>query len=125
MKCPHCLVDFHPPWSTDHFRWNSGSGGALLEGGVAWKYLITEGPACERAVIYITRPGHSQIMVYPQGMARAPLPPEVPERFAVDYREACLVLADSPKASAALSRYCLQNLLREVAKVKPSDLSKE
>ena len=31
----------------------------------------------------------------------------------------------SPKASAALSRRCLQNLLRDAAKVKHSDLSKE
>jgi hypothetical protein len=35
------------------------------------------------------------------------------------------VLADSPKASAALSRRCLQNILRDHAKVKHQDLSKE
>jgi hypothetical protein len=35
------------------------------------------------------------------------------------------VLADSPKASAALSRRCVQAILREHAKVKPQDLSKE
>ena len=42
-----------------------------------------------------------------------------------DYKEACLVLSDSPKASAALSRRCLQNLLRGAAGVKPGDLSIE
>lgn len=52
-------------------------------------------------------------------------PVEVPKEFAEDYHEACLVLADSPKASAALSRRCLQHLLREVSKVKPSDLYSE
>src|SRR4030088_3523806 len=36
-----------------------------------------------------------------------------------------MVLADSPKASAALSRRCLQTILREHARVKPQDLSKE
>jgi hypothetical protein len=45
--------------------------------------------------------------------------------YADDYREACLVLSDSPKASAALSRRCLQNLLREVEKVKPGNLADE
>jgi hypothetical protein len=50
---------------------------------------------------------------------------EVTAPLADDYREACLVLADSPKASAALSRRCLQNLLREVAKVKPGNLADE
>ena len=64
-------------------------------------------------------------MVYPKSISRAPLDNAVPDRFAGDYSEACLVLHDSTKASAALSRRCLQVLLREVAKVKPSDLSKE
>jgi hypothetical protein len=48
---------------------------------------------------------------------------DVPEQFAKDYREACNVLDDSPKASAALSRRCLQHLLREVAMTKKKDLA--
>lgn len=40
------------------------------------------------------------------------MPPEVPEEYAEDYRQACLVIVDSPKASAALSRRCLQLILR-------------
>jgi hypothetical protein len=36
----------------------------------------------------------------------------VPANIAQDYTEACLVLPVSPKASAALSRRCLQNILR-------------
>ena len=66
-----------------------------------------------------------EYQVWPKGIARAPLPKEVPDTHAGDYREACNVLADSPKASAALSRRCLQRILREVAKVKHSDLSNE
>jgi hypothetical protein len=58
-------------------------------------------------------------------MLRPAPPPYVPRELAEDYTEACLVLPDSPKASAALSRRCLQHLLREVAKVKPADLSTE
>jgi len=42
-----------------------------------------------------------------------------------DYEEACKVLSDSPKASAALSRRCLQYLLREKGSVKPSNLDDE
>ena len=34
-------------------------------------------------------------------------------------------MADSPKASAALSRSCLQNLLRDHAHVKPGNLDRE
>jgi hypothetical protein len=64
-------------------------------------------------------------MVYPRGISRSPLPADVPDPYAQEYKEACLVLTDSPKASAALSRRCLQNILRTVAKVKTSDLSME
>jgi Domain of unknown function (DUF4145) len=39
------------------------------------------------------------------------VPPDVPTDIAPDYVEACNVLPISPKASAALSRRCLQNIL--------------
>jgi hypothetical protein len=66
------------------------------------------------------------MLVYPKAVARKPLPPGIiPRDIEADYREACLVLADSAKASAALSRRCLQTILREHAKVKHQDLSKE
>jgi Domain of unknown function (DUF4145) len=65
------------------------------------------------------------LLVHPKGAARSPCPKEVPTQIAEDYKEACLVLADSSKASAALSRRCLQNVLREAAKVKQGDLYDE
>ena len=49
----------------------------------------------------------------PKGSSRAPCPLEVPKEIAEDYIEACLVLNDSAKASAAMSRRCLQNLLKD------------
>jgi len=54
---------------------------------------------------------------------RAPIPPEVPSHIAQDYAEAALVLAISPKASAALSRRCLQIVLREAGQTKAKDLA--
>ncbi len=67
----------------------------------------------------------SYTLVYPKGISRSPLDSCIPDEYADDYKEACLVLSDSPKASAALSRRCLQNLLRNVAGVKKGDLAKE
>ena len=64
------------------------------------------------------------IMFYPKGVAR-PVPPEVEKEFADDFREACLVFADSQKASAALSRRCLQNLLQVKAGVKGNILAQQ
>ena len=67
--------------------------------------------------------GEQWHLVRPKAISRSPLPPEIPPKFTEDYKEACLVLSDSPKASAALSRRCLQNLLREKAKTKKENLS--
>ena len=64
-------------------------------------------------------------LCYPKAPSRMPLAPSVPNEFAADYREACITLADSAKASAALSRRCVQHVLREVAKVKPGNLADE
>ena len=66
-----------------------------------------------------------QQLVRPRASGRPPVPIEVPEEFAEDYREACLVFADSPKASAALSRRCLQLILRGELKAQGRDLYKE
>ena len=73
----------------------------------------------------ITEASAKEWQVYPKGSIRPPCPAEVPKDLATDYGEACLVLSDSAKASAALSRRCLQHLLRDTAKAKPSDLSNE
>ena len=64
-------------------------------------------------------------LIWPKSSPRPPAPPEVPAQYAEDYNEACLVFADSPKASAALSRRCMQNILREEEGVKHGNLSTE
>jgi hypothetical protein len=51
-------------------------------------------------------------MAYPRTTRRKPTPQEVPNTIKQDYEEACMVLSDSNKASAALSRRCLQAILR-------------
>lgn len=55
-------------------------------------------------------------VIWPLSSGRPPVPAEVQTTsptIAQDYEEACLVLPFSPKASAALSRRCLQVVLRE------------
>ncbi len=54
-----------------------------------------------------------------------PIASEVPEKYANDFREAQIVLDLSPKASAALSRRILQNVIREEFKIRHRDLAKE
>ncbi|MGS1003079.1 DUF4145 domain-containing protein [Burkholderia glumae] len=52
-------------------------------------------------------------MAFPDSTGRLRAAAEVPEHIAEDYHEACAVIKHSPKASAALSRRCLQVVLRE------------
>lgn len=66
-----------------------------------------------------------RFLAYPKGVARTPLSPLVPEEYAEDYKEACLVLNDSPKASAALSRRCLQSLIHNKAGIEKANLYQE
>jgi hypothetical protein len=52
-------------------------------------------------------------------------PSYVPQSVLDDYREACLIQDLSSKASATLSRRCLQGILRDFWKVKPGRLVDE
>ena len=132
MKCPHCLVSFHAVFAEGLFLMPGGGG--LEDAFGRWKHRLTVCPACNKAIIFLKliprekkgyRLKEREIMVWPRRVARSPLPPEVTEPFVSDYREACNVLAESAKASAALSRRVLQHLLRDKAGVKKSDLSNE
>jgi hypothetical protein len=67
----------------------------------------------------------SERLIRPKIANRPPCPPEVPAQFAIDYSEACLVLDDSAKASAALSRRCLQNIIHDQLGIKKRDLNIE
>ncbi len=134
MKCPHCLVEFHPAPEDGYI--NTDNQGH-------WYYQTEICPSCKKAVIFLlfvdkkrmSNPHISltenkfliekTIQVYPKGISRAPCPLEVDEIFSVEYEEACLVIQDSPKASAALSRRCLQSLLREKVGVQKDNLEKE
>lgn len=60
----------------------------------------------------------------PQGMVK-PFPDYIPAPILEDYKEAVLIKNLSPKASATLSRRCLQGMIRDVWKVKPARLVDE
>ena len=135
MKCPHCLVSFHlekhPHWTTsvksdiDRFWWVQHETCPDCKRLIIW-LIVSQGTGDRRFPGPLSPVGEQRkIMVHPRGTNRPPVPSEVPDGFAEDYQEACLVFADSPKSSAALSRRALQHILREKAKVKyPNDLFK-
>ncbi len=120
MKCFRCKEPFHPDWSHRSLDRDS-------EGEWCMKYVRC--PHCNDLSFSLERVSTSgdeeQVMVYPRPRYGAPAQAEVRAEFADEYTEACLVLADSPKASAALSRRCLQRLLRDKAQIKPQSLAAE
>jgi hypothetical protein len=115
MKCPHCLIDFHE----DQTRWSV----SLADDAEGWWVLERRTcPACRRFIMFldngpsIADQQRSQmgqgvqhvriqvgrrdhLMIWPRGISRAPVPPEVPAGIVEDYKEACLVLGDSAKAN--------------------------
>ena len=60
----------------------------------------------------------------PPSRARS-FPVAVPAQVLEDYREACLIAEQSPKASAALARRCLSSMLRDFWRVQPGSLNDE
>jgi len=139
MKCPHCLENFFECWFYNKFKdWEW-----IEDKESVWGMRFCKCPKCEKIIIQLgkisktcikpsknlsNRPQlhpnfYNWVLIRPKAVSRTPLPPEVPPEFANDYNEACLILVDSPKASAALSRRCLQNLLREKAKTTKKNLS--
>ena len=133
LKCPHCLVACYMPRAT--YVWPLGH-----DSDGHWWAENRSCPNCGKVVVWLARseetmnnpPGGQRpsgeqqwALARPKASGRPPVPPEVPEEYATDYREACLVIADSPKASAALSRRCLQLMLRKELQAEGRGLFKE
>lgn len=137
MKCMHCLIEFHPTIYTITIGREGGKDST-------WGVEACQCPSCMKMNLFLVdiesiisdvriffkNFPEDQILsrypIWPKGGPQRPPPPiEVPKDMADDYKEACLVLSDSPKASAALSRRCLQNLLRSAASVRPGNLADE
>lgn len=125
MKCPHCLVAFHD---------SPDEQGLGEDSHTHWSAVTRHCPTCGRYVIHLVSEATNadgpdgsrrEYLCYPRSVSRGSIGPEITKEFADDYVEACNTLADSPKASAALSRRCLQHVLREKAGVKKADLAKE
>ncbi|MBI4527597.1 MAG: DUF4145 domain-containing protein [Deltaproteobacteria bacterium] len=121
LKCPYCVEILHDTQIHRHVKDKDG----------VWEIFSTTCSSCRKVLILLTteqkeKEAHTlQIEAWAKELNRTALPPEVVEPYASDYYEACFVLADSPRASAALSRLCLQKLLREKGGVQHGDLTTE
>ncbi len=134
MKCPHCLVEINQSFQEIYLGNDPDSHFSIF-------YMTCPNLSCRKMIIQlgrgasVSRPNptvparlyniKSMAFVNPITSQRPPAPPEVDKMFADEYNEACLIISFSPKASAALSRRCLQNILREKAGIKKRNLSDE
>ena len=130
MECPHCGIDFAEEWIEHDLRASKG----LMQSPVpykpvagttttaVWGYRLTTCTKCAEPIVELGGMYWQQVggwvpiqgswqRVFPQVGKVKPLDASIPEEFAQDYREAHLVLDSSAKASAALSRRCLQGIL--------------
>lgn len=130
MKCPNCHKSFHPDFTTV----NVGYCGEHEHFKYFWRVYYHQCPACQKPIIFLAYERDvgvglvdridKQWLVFPKGGSKLPAPTEVPMDIAADYNEAALVISDSPTASAALSRRCLQHLLVERGVTKNDNLSR-
>lgn len=127
MKCPHCQNNFHPEPKT----FELGNHGRTDSWSYLWRAVVLTCPACGEPTVFVdyqqdygrTKFRGAQIMAFPKKGMKASAPPDVPLPIAQDFNEASVVITDSPQASAALSRRCLQHVLNERGVSKSENLS--
>jgi hypothetical protein len=122
MKCTHCLDSFD---AEGHLKQSYAV--QPMDKSGQWEMRCYLCPSCGNYIFYLVNSMalNGSRMVYPKGISRTTLPEVVTDPYRSDYLEACLVLSDSPKASAALSRRCLQTILENKADVKKGNLDSE
>lgn len=101
------------------------------------EWVVCPNPDCQKFSVYISffeynlRPNIWEVGKYietkriiPESEAKV-LPDYIPEAIKSDYEEACKIKFLSPKASATLSRRCLQGMIRDFWGIKKSRLIDE
>jgi hypothetical protein len=131
VDCPACLHAFHDKWKAVHVEHIFGTDGDIRQ------VETTTCPTCHELIVRLRRlcpsttgditdlPETLEVkLLHPPSPPRR-APDEVDEPYASDYEEAALVLSDSPKASAAVSRRLLQSIIRDKAGFKKASLDQE
>jgi hypothetical protein len=133
MKCPHCNTGIYQGFQTFQVVTapvvlNLAKQAMAPE--ITWTLLHQRCPECHDSIILLARKTISiawsdwqdfTFMAYPRSRTR-PIAKQVPDPYRQDFFEASTVPADSPKASAALSRRCLQAILKDKLGATKKDL---
>jgi len=123
MRCPHCNVAV----SLEFEEYYVEKSKDYEQTGMGYQFAWDTCPECAEPIVilrfgkyvksksssgysYEEIEGGKEEVLYPRYISRK-VEPEVPDVYKADFIEACTVLPLSPKASAALSRRILQNIL--------------
>lgn len=103
--------------SFEHSTGVSYSGGIPFDNESKLNVTFLKCPNCHEYTILISGKGSkvsdiAQRFIRPSSLAKK-YPTYVPETIRQDYEEACAIVSLSPKASATLSRRCLQSMIRD------------
>lgn len=129
MICPHCSTAVKYDWIY------SKSLQADKEDGYVVEIQYSTCPNCLKLVAFLLEgemgeygvnedADFNKTLIYPKNK-RIANSDDIPKLYLEDYEEAIKVLSASPKASAALSRRLLQNILREKFKISEKSLAQE
>lgn len=135
IQCPYCNVIFWEDDETSHHRtpsferetsfkkeiYNQKKDSSSLD------IAFYKCPSCKQISIHVKGIGSDvkDIDLYLRPLFSAKKFPDcIPAPILEDYREACSIIHLSPKASATLSRRCLQGMIRDFWKINEPNLSK-
>lgn len=118
-KCPHCNISNRFEIASDNGGSNCSSQIILHKDDMYGTLEMCRCTNCGDIIILF-----NDVMIYPLGTIRSTAPREVPTEIGQDFNESCIVESLSKKASAALSRRCLQNMLHDQG-IKKANLSQE
>ena len=121
MKCPICFVGIHESWQVYNFIISSEN--------INYEFSRMTCPECKNDLFkFFIRQNRNVItegFLIPRTQKRKALPEYIDKKYVKLYEESASILSLSPRASAALSRTCLQLLLREYGKVEHGKLFDE
>ncbi|MBA3025726.1 MAG: DUF4145 domain-containing protein [Sulfurimonas sp.] len=139
-KCPHCERDVtitNDRFSEkQHYNYIDSSNGNYV---IVTEFLICPNPDCNKYTLEATlydsisttngiKANTAKLIkkwnLIPSSKGKV-FPDYIPTPILNDYNEACEIKDLSPKASATLARRCLQGIIRDFWKVKPTILAKE
>lgn len=136
--CPHCqhavTITDDRRSSSHHTLYIDNADGRRT---LVSRFFVCPNQDCKKATLNVSlhessRGNHGENIgkpvhywnLIPESRAKA-FPTYIPAAILDDYLEACLIRDKSPKASATLSRRCLQGMIRDFWGVKPGRLVDE